>query len=200
MMTTSLVILLLLLPIPVLAADRVQGTLVNLADHYERDGCTGGSFSHPGASSAFVQGGSRGMVRIDADRKVKVLMTKLVGLPPTDQVPDSGDEVICLVHGGETFQQNLSQHGCASFLVRGEITGTTTAGKILIKTTLWNGGPEWVTHVECYEPDPAYDFVAACQAAGSPIAGSPSRCARAQTYVAAPSTPLIAVLGVGRRE
>jgi len=113
------------------------------------------------SSAAFTNGSSSGKSKGDDKCKVQIQL-KGVGLPDSDQLPGTGDEVICVSHASvSTGGIGLS----TSAIFRGEIK----SGGVKIKADLFvegigcipskGGGPavsQYEAQTSCYEPDGTY--------------------------------------------
>jgi hypothetical protein len=184
------------------AGEKQQGSMVTtFPAMYSRDACNVG-YVPAAPSPAFVAGVSKAKFKFDDKCKGQIQLSKLSGLPADDGIPGSGDEVVCLLN----FQ---NAGACGSFVLRGAVS---PSGKVKIK---FDGAVDLpggfcpppptdahVTSVECYEPAPAYAAGTACTGAGgmfTPFSSGPSQgvCSSGAAYISNPSTPVLAVQGVG---
>lgn len=199
-------LLLLLSPATVLAGEKVQGKMHSAAQ-YSRDACFFGYAVVP-TSAAFINGTSSGRVVFNDKCRLKIILGKLADpgtLPLSDNIPGTGDEVICQVH-----MINSTAGACETIVVRGEVRGLNPAArKIVINANLGvetpaqctpgTGTARLVSHVECYEPSPGYTIAGAgCAGSIAPFASDPTQgwCHGSSANLANPPSDLIAVMGV----
>jgi len=197
---------LLLTPAISLAGEKAQGDMVSpLPAGYSRDFCNAGHILVP-PDPGFVPGTSKAKFKFTDKCKGIIVLKKMMGPPPSDGIPGTGDEIYCLLNF-----HDAQIPACGSFILRGEITGAPGAFKTKIKL---NGPVELpglcppaagatahVTSVECYAPDPFYVSPAACGAAGgayTPFASDATQglCFPAASYVPNSGVPVLAVQGV----
>ena len=164
--------------------------------------------------SVFVNGVSGSKSKADVKCKLQMQLKKLVGVPDSDQVPGTGDEIICIAHA----HTNVDAGGAnlltdVSTVLRAEVKN----GAIKIKTDLVaegipcvpdkKGGPptaQFGSSTACYAPDGGYSAAAACAAVPGlwlPFAsdGTSGVCTvlpPSGTFVAPPASPVIAVNGI----
>jgi hypothetical protein len=191
------------------AGDKSQSTMVNPVV------TTGTAFPPASASvgTSWVNGTSKGKTKGDTKCKVQIQLKGLSGLPDSDGVPGSGDEVICVTHahvnvdpGGGNILTDTSS------IFRGELSN----GSVKIKVDLAAEGtgclPEgsafplaqYGSDLTCYEPDFAYLAAAECAAAAGiwiPFLSGPSQgvCTFVPpggVFIAPPGTPIIATNGI----
>jgi len=212
-MSRGLLIAAFALWIPTLssAGEKVSGTM-HAPGVYVRDACyVTPVYSLVPTSPAFVNGTSKGKFQLNDKCKLSIKLVKLTdpgSLPVSDGIPGTGDEVICQV-----LMLNGTAGACESILVRGEVGGNNPAArKVVIKVdlsleaglTVCNPGAgtgRVVSHVECFEPAPAFNLNFACNAAAGfkqPFVSDPTQgvCDGASNYIPNPVSPLIASFGV----
>lgn len=191
-----------------LAGEKQQGNM-HAPNIWVRDACyVTPVFTIQPTSAAFVNGTSKGKFQITDKCKLSIKLVKLTDpgtLAVSDGIAGTGDEVLCLVHLFDDFAG-----ACEGILLRGEVKGNNPAArKVVIKADLagetglctpGSGITRSVAHVECYEPQPAFNLPAACAVApGSvtPFVSDPTQgvCGAASNYMPNPVSPLIAILG-----
>ena len=196
----------LLLPPLVLATEKVQGNMeVPATATYSRDTCGAGYIPVP-PSAAFIAGKSTAKFKIDNKCRTQITLSKMSGLPLGDGMPGTGDEVICVVNE-QTPVPAVGANICETYTLRGEVVGSATSETVKLgwNPTLTGVCPDAPgTHhpqsIECYEPSPGYSASGACAALGGSFIASgadPTQgWCRAATYVANPTTPVLAIQGV----
>lgn len=188
----ALIGLMFVCPAMSIAADKSQSTMVNRLTPPAGAVPAVPNVSAPG----WVNGTSKGKTKGDNKCKVQIKM-KGVGLPDTDQIPCSGDEVICLAHSHTTVG-GISTDVTAVF--RGEVKN----GGVKIKSDLFAEGTGCIPSggvgglgiqqydgaTYCFAPDGAYPppplpFVSCVLEGVYPLGFGPI-----------PATPLIAADGI----
>jgi hypothetical protein len=153
---------LLLAPAVALAGEKLQGNMASPSPAgYFRDFCNAGHIPVPPAPG-FMPGVSQAKFQFKDNCSGKIRLKLMAGLPPSDGVPGTGDEIYCLVN----FYQAQTP-ACGSFILRSEVL--TSATGVQSAKALLNGPAELpgvcppgpgttahVTSVECYAPDLAY--------------------------------------------
>jgi len=177
---------------PVLAGDKSQSTLANPVFLTG----TGVPALVPPVGIAWTNGTSKGKTKGDDKCRVQVQL-KGIGLPDSDGVPGTGDEIICTADANVTVLPGLPLSTTA--VLRGEIAG----GKVKIKVDLFaeatgcipakGGGPGVVQYdgrLTCYEPDPGYP------PPPLPFLSDPTQGVYPAGFGPRPTSPIIATQGL----
>jgi hypothetical protein len=163
--------------------------------------------------ASWVNGTSRGTTKGDTRCKLQIQMKGLVGLPDSDGIPNTGDEVICLTYAHVNVDPGTVNllHDTSS-VFRGEVRNGTVkikADLLAEGTGCTPGGSSFPVaqfgfEMTCYEPDPVYAASVECaEVAGmyrpfisdfsqgvctGPAGGTP--------FMDAPASPVIATNGI----
>ena len=190
---TMLAIAALLLPGHAPAGDKSQSTFTFPAvpSGAPLPALTGPTAPH------FAIGTSKGKTKGDDKCKVQIQLSKLSGLPDSDQIPGTGDEVICVSHASIVLSGTTPLSTSAVF--RGEVK----SGGVKIKVDLFaegvgcipsgGGGPgisQYESSTACYAPDPGYP------APPLPFASDATQGVYPAGFGPRPSTPLFAADGI----
>ena len=143
---------------------------------------------------------SKGSTKGDNNCKIQVQLKGLTGLPDSDQIPGTGDEVICVANSHVTLAGVTPLN--VGVVVRGEIK----SGAVKIKADLFaegsgcvpnkKGGPvvaQFDGQMTCYQPAPGY--VPGC-GGFAPFASDGTQGACAASFPARPTSPMIATQGI----
>ncbi|MGH7340622.1 MAG: hypothetical protein ACREKH_09050, partial [Candidatus Rokuibacteriota bacterium] len=119
---------------------------------------------------AFVPGRSRGSVMRVNNCRQAITLRGLSVVHPSDRLPGTGDEIICLAHMWTSFDGG----GFGTLVMRGEILGsvgdarTSIVAKVDVETSLCErlrsrGDSTYYESrgTRCYEPDPLYGLLVA---------------------------------------
>ena len=154
--------------------------------------------------TAFVPGVSRGAVERTNNCRQNVTLRGLDGIPVSDGIPGTGDEIICLAHMWMAFEG--AKFG--TLVMRGEVLGppgearTFISARFDVETTLCkpSGARGDSAYYEargtrCYEPDPLYGLVVG-PLLSVPFPSDPTQGFVLGTYAPRPTSPLIATEGL----
>jgi hypothetical protein len=150
----------------------------------------------PPVGPFWANGVSKGKTKGDDKCKVQAQLSG-VSLPDTDQLPGTGDEVICTADASVSLGYAVPLSTTAVF--RGEVK----AGKVKIKADLFaegtgcipakKGGPglaQYNGRMSCYAPDAGYP------APPLPFASDPTQGVFPAGFAPRPASPLIATQGL----
>jgi hypothetical protein len=174
------------------AGDKLQSTLVNPV---VLSGTTTPALTGP-IGAAWTNGVAKGKFKGDDKCKLQVVISGLA-LPDTDQIPGTGDEVICVA------SSQVSLVYVAPLNTGAVLRGEVKSGKVKIKADLFaegtgcipakKGGPglaQFAATLACYEPDPVYPPPAI------PFASDPTQGVYPAGFPPRPASPMIATGGL----
>jgi len=154
--------------------------------------------------NAFVGNVSRGLVERTNNCRQNVKLRRLAGIPPSDGIPGTGDEIICLAHMWMAFDGPRF----GTLVMRGEVLGsrrdsrTFITARFDIETMLCRrisaqGDDSYyeARGTRCYEPDPLYGSVVG-PLLNAPFASDPTQGFVLGEYAPRPASPLIAAEGL----
>jgi len=153
---------------------------------------------------SFVPGVSQGIVERPNNCRQSITLRGLDGVEPSDGIPGTGDEIICLAHMWMAFDGP----SFGTLVMRGEVLGSRDDARTFItarfdqETTLCTriGARGESAYYEargtrCYEPDPLYGLVVG-PLLSVPFTSDPTQGFVLGTYAPRPRSPLIATEGL----
>ncbi len=151
---------------------------------------------------AFILGRSRGKVSRDDNCRLTIRLKGLDVIPPSDGIPGTGDEIVCLLHVWMDFDGPRF----GTLITRGEVGGSSGAVDMGIRAK-FGQEPGLCTRigqflkgtdsyyesrgVRCYEPDPSY-----APEITAPFGSDPTQGFVLGGYAPRPASPLIATEGL----
>ena len=180
---------------PGLAGDKSQSTMANPGVPP-----TGGIPALTGPiGTTWTNQVSKGSTKGDNNCKIQVQLKGLTGLPDSDQIPGTGDEVICVANSHVTLA------GVTPLNVGVVLRGEVKAGAVKIKADLFaegsgcipnkKGGPvvaQFDGQMTCYQPTL---YAPGC-GGFVPFASDATQGTCAASFPARPASPMIATQGI----